>query len=56
MKIHRHVIVFDAADLAAESAFWADLLGGAVVADDDWHGVINEAAITAFLERFSRDG
>ena len=40
MKINRHVIVFDAADLAAESAFWAGLLGGTVVADDDWHSVV----------------
>ena len=36
MKIKRQIIVFDAADLAAESAFWAGLLGGTVVADDDW--------------------
>jgi catechol 2,3-dioxygenase-like lactoylglutathione lyase family enzyme len=40
MKIYRHVIVFDAADPAAESAFWAGLLDGTVVADDDWHSVI----------------
>jgi hypothetical protein len=39
MKITRQVIVFDAADLAAESAFWAGLLGGTVYADDDWHSV-----------------
>jgi predicted enzyme related to lactoylglutathione lyase len=42
MKINRQVIVFDAADLAAESAFWAGLLGGTVVADDDWHSVVVE--------------
>jgi catechol 2,3-dioxygenase-like lactoylglutathione lyase family enzyme len=40
MKIHRQVVVFDAADIAAESAFWAGLLGGTVVEDDDWHSVI----------------
>jgi catechol 2,3-dioxygenase-like lactoylglutathione lyase family enzyme len=40
MKVRRQVIVFDAADLAAESAFWAGLLGGSVVADDDWHSVL----------------
>jgi catechol 2,3-dioxygenase-like lactoylglutathione lyase family enzyme len=40
MKINRHVIVFDAADLDAESAFWAGMLGGTVVADDDWHSVV----------------
>lgn len=40
MGITRHVVVFDAADLAAESAFWAGLLGGTVRADDDWHSVM----------------
>ena len=42
MKINRQVIVFDAADLAVESAFWAGLLGGTVIADDDdgWHSVV----------------
>jgi len=40
MKIKRQIIVFDAADLAAESAFWAGLLGGTVVAEDDWHSVL----------------
>ncbi len=39
MKIARQIIVFDAADLAAESSFWAALLGGTVDADDDWHTV-----------------
>jgi len=40
MEIKRQIIVFDAADLAAESTFWAGLLGGTVVADDDWHSVV----------------
>ena len=40
MKVRRQIIVFDAADLAAESAFWAGLLGGTVVAEDDWHSVV----------------
>ncbi len=40
MKITRQIIVFDAADLAAESGFWAGLLGGTVQADDDWHSVL----------------
>jgi len=40
MKIRRQIIVFDAADLVAESTFWAGLLGGTVVADDDWHSVV----------------
>jgi catechol 2,3-dioxygenase-like lactoylglutathione lyase family enzyme len=39
MKISRQVIVFDAADLDASSAFWAAMLGGTVAADDDWHSV-----------------
>lgn len=40
MKIRRTVIVLDAADLDAESRFWADLFGGEVDAEDDWHSVI----------------
>jgi predicted enzyme related to lactoylglutathione lyase len=39
MKITREIVVFDAADLPAESAFWAGLLGGTVDVDDDWHTV-----------------
>lgn len=39
MKILKHVVVFDTADLTAESTFWAGLLGGTVEADDDWHTV-----------------
>jgi len=41
MKIARQVVVFDAADLNAESAFWAGVLGGRVIADDDWHSVVD---------------
>ena len=37
MRINHQVVVFDAADLTAESAFWAGVLGGEVHADDDWH-------------------
>lgn len=40
MKIKRQIIVFDAADIAAESAFWASLLGGSVDAEDDWHSIM----------------
>lgn len=40
MEVNRQVVVFDAADLSAESTFWAALLGGAVDADDDWHSVV----------------
>jgi len=39
MRIHRTITVFDAPDLAVESAFWAGLLGGEVDAEDDWHSV-----------------
>lgn len=39
MKINRQIVVFDAADLSAESSFWASLLGGTVEAEDDWHSV-----------------
>jgi len=41
MKIMRHVVVFDAADLATESAFWAGMLGGRVLPDDRWHSVFD---------------
>jgi len=40
VKIKRRIVVLDAADLDAESAFWAAMLGGAVVADADWHSVL----------------
>jgi catechol 2,3-dioxygenase-like lactoylglutathione lyase family enzyme len=40
MKITRQVVVLDAPDLTAVSTFWAGLLGGAVVADDDWHTIL----------------
>jgi catechol 2,3-dioxygenase-like lactoylglutathione lyase family enzyme len=36
----RRVIVIDAADIEAESAFWAGILGGEVHRDDDWHSVV----------------
>jgi catechol 2,3-dioxygenase-like lactoylglutathione lyase family enzyme len=39
MQINDRVVVFDAADLTAESSFWAGVLGGTVDADDDWHMV-----------------
>jgi catechol 2,3-dioxygenase-like lactoylglutathione lyase family enzyme len=39
MKITRQIVVFDTADLTAESTFWAGLLGGTVETDDDWHTV-----------------
>ncbi|WP_043499046.1 VOC family protein [Georgenia sp. SUBG003] len=39
MRIKQQLVVFDAADLDAESRFWAGVLGGTVDADDDWHTV-----------------
>lgn len=43
MKIKYQVVVFDAADLTAESSFWAGVLDGTVDAEDDWHMVmVNE--------------
>ena len=42
MRIKHQVVVFDAADLKAESTFWAGLLGGTVDAEDDWHMVCVE--------------
>jgi predicted enzyme related to lactoylglutathione lyase len=44
MKIKYQVVVFDAADLAAESRFWAGVLGGTVDAEDDWHMVFVDGA------------
>jgi Glyoxalase-like domain len=43
MKIDRQIIVFDAADLGTESAFWAGVLGGRVIPDDEdgWHSVLD---------------
>ena len=40
MKFRRQIVVFDAADLEAESAFWAGLMGGTVDREDDWHSVL----------------
>ena len=40
MKVRRRVVVFDAADIAAESRFWAGLLDGQVHADEGWHSVV----------------
>jgi catechol 2,3-dioxygenase-like lactoylglutathione lyase family enzyme len=40
MRITRVVVVFDAADIETESAFWAGLLGGQVHRDEGWHSVV----------------
>jgi hypothetical protein len=42
MDISRPVVVFDAADMDAESSFWSAILGGTVQigeTEDDWHSV-----------------
>jgi len=44
MKLSHQVVVFDADDLAAESSFWAEVLGGTVDAEDDWHMVFVDGA------------
>jgi predicted enzyme related to lactoylglutathione lyase len=44
MRIKYQVVVFDAADLPAESAFWAGVLDGSVDAEDDWHMVMVDGA------------
>jgi hypothetical protein len=40
MRITRRVVVFDAADIDAESRFWAGLTGGVVHRDDHWHSIV----------------
>jgi Glyoxalase-like domain len=40
VKVNHQVVVFDAADLSAESSFWAGVLGGRVDAEDNWHMVL----------------
>jgi len=37
MRIRHQVTVFDTADLATESTFWAGVLDGRVEPEDDWH-------------------
>jgi predicted enzyme related to lactoylglutathione lyase len=44
MRINHQVVVFDAADLAAESSFWAGVLDGTVDSEDDWHMVLVDGA------------
>jgi hypothetical protein len=41
MKMVRQVVVFDAADLQTESAFWARILNGHVFEDDLFHSVFD---------------
>jgi predicted enzyme related to lactoylglutathione lyase len=44
MRINHQVVVFDAAELEPESAFWAGVLDGTVDAEDDWHMVFVDGA------------
>jgi hypothetical protein len=39
----RSVVIFDAADLHAESAFWAGMLDGHVLDDETFHSIIDAA-------------
>jgi predicted enzyme related to lactoylglutathione lyase len=41
MDIKLQVVAFDAADLDAESRFWAGVYGGTVDEDGDWHMVMD---------------
>ena len=44
MEMIRQVIVVDASDVAAESAFWAGVLCGTVIGDDEaFHCVLDES-------------
>jgi predicted enzyme related to lactoylglutathione lyase len=40
VRINNQIVVFDAADLATESRFWAGMLDGTVDAKDAWHLVM----------------
>lgn len=40
VDIRFQVVVFDAADLDAESSFWAGVFDGTVDVDDGWHMVL----------------
>lgn len=41
MRFIRHVVVFDASDIEAESSFWAGMLDGRVFPDPDFHAVVD---------------
>lgn len=51
MKIRLQMPVFDAADLEAESAFWAGVLGGEVERDDDWHAIVVDGEPRVAVQR-----
>lgn len=41
MRLQRHVVVLDAADIDSVSTFWARMLGGRVYADETFHCVLD---------------
>ena len=41
MRLQRHVVVLDAADIQELSTFWARMLGGRVYADEAFHCVLD---------------
>ncbi|WP_377639756.1 VOC family protein [Oryzobacter terrae] len=43
MDLIRHVVVLDAADLRAESTFWAGILDGRVHEDEAFHSVLDSS-------------
>ncbi len=51
VKINHRVVVFDAADLDAESSFWAGVLGGTVDVEDDWHMVLVDGRPVVGVQR-----
>ncbi len=51
MRITRLTTVFDAADIEAESRFWAGVLGGTVaVTADDWHKVLVDGSVPVAVQ------
>ena len=55
MEPIRSVVVFDAADLHAESAFWAGMLDGHVFDDEKFHSVIDAAGEWRIGVQFAPD-
>ncbi len=45
MEIKTTTVVFDAADLDAESGFWAAVTGGTVDKDQDWHTITTDGPL-----------
>ena len=47
--------MFDAADLTAESSFWAGFLGGVVVDHGDWHTVVVDGEVRVSVQFVPHD-